>query len=58
MTTFLELMLAVVLYGILADGIDRAIEREMRKRQPDGRHLRLVKDFDADEEASPVLHSP
>jgi len=28
------LLLGVVLYGLLADRTDRAIEREMRKRRP------------------------
>jgi len=40
----LYLPLAAVLYGILADRTDRAVEREMRKRRGDGPDLRLVED--------------
>jgi hypothetical protein len=39
------LILAAVIYGVLADRTDRAIEREMRKRQPHSSDLRLVEEF-------------
>ena len=47
MQMFFYLILAAVVYGILADRTDRALEREMRARRPDGSDLRLVEDFDA-----------
>ena len=47
MEMLLYLALGAVLYGILADRTDRAVDREMRKRRKpsDGPHL--VEDFDA-----------
>ena len=53
MAMFLDLILAAVLYGFLADRTDRAVEREIRKREPDGHKLRLVEDFDARPDSSP-----
>ena len=47
MQMLVYLILAVVIYGVLADRTDRAIEREMRKRQPDSSDLRLVEEFNA-----------
>jgi hypothetical protein len=47
MHLFIYLILAAVIYGLLADQTDRAIEREMRKRRPDTSNLDLVEDFDA-----------
>ena len=41
METPLYLLLAVVLYGLLADRTDRAIEREMRKRRSERSPLDL-----------------
>ena len=40
--------LAVVLYSLLADRTDRAIEREMRNRRTGTPDLRLVEDVDGD----------
>lgn len=45
MLMLVYLILAAVIYGVLADRTDRAIEREMRKRQPDNGDLRLVEEF-------------
>ena len=42
MQMLLYLPLAAVLYGILAERTDRAVEREMRRRRGDGPDLRLV----------------
>jgi hypothetical protein len=53
MATPVYLALAVVLYAVLADRTDRAIEREMKKRQPEERDLRLVEDFDARPDLGP-----
>jgi hypothetical protein len=44
MQMLLYLPLAAVLYGILAERSDRAVEREMRKRRGDSPDLRLVDD--------------
>ena len=44
MQMLLYLPLAAVLYGILAERSDRAVEREMRRRRGDGPELRLVDD--------------
>lgn len=49
------LILAVVIYGVLADRTDRAVEREMRKRQPPG-DLRLVEDFDVRPDLNSIAH--
>ena len=46
MLTPLYFVLAVVVYAILADRTDRAIEREMQERRPGG-EVNLVEDFDA-----------
>jgi hypothetical protein len=53
MLTLLYILLAVVLYGILADRTDRAIERDMQQRRPDERGPRLVEDFDARPDLGP-----
>ena len=54
MQMLVYLILAVVIYGVLADRTDRAIEREMRKRQPDSSHLRLVEEFNARPDLGPA----
>ena len=41
METLLYVALAIVIYAVLADQTDRAVEREMRKRKSDP-DLRLV----------------
>jgi hypothetical protein len=53
MQMFVYLVLAVVIYVFLADHTDRAIEREMKKRRPEERDLRLVEDFDARPDLGP-----
>ena len=53
MAMFAYIVLAVVLYGLLADRTDRALEREMRKRRAESRDLDLVEDFDARPDLSP-----
>jgi hypothetical protein len=47
MDMLIYLVLAVVIYSVLADRTDRAIEREMQSRRADAKPLRLVEDFDA-----------
>lgn len=46
MEMLLYLILAAVLYGILADRTDQAVEREMRKRREWSAGLHLVEDLD------------
>ena len=53
MLTLLYIVLAVVLYGILADRTDRATERDMQQRRPDEPDARLVEDFDARPDLGP-----
>src|SRR5262245_47240088 len=40
------LILAAIVYGVLADRTDRAVDREMQKRRADSTDLGLVEDFD------------
>ena len=47
MEMFLYILLAAVLYGLLAEYTDRAIEREMRQRRRGASEVDLVEDFDA-----------
>jgi hypothetical protein len=49
----LYIVLAVVLYGILADRTDRATERDMRQRRPGESDPRLVEDFDVRPDLGP-----
>jgi hypothetical protein len=53
MVMLLYLVLAVLLYGILADRTDRAVEHEMDERRLDEREARLVEDFDARPDLGP-----
>ena len=46
MHMFAYLVLAVLIYWLLADRTDRATERELMRRRPDDRRLGLVEDFD------------
>ena len=45
MQMLVYVILAVIIYALLADRTDRAIEREMKKRRHDSK-LELVEDFD------------
>ena len=45
--------LAVLIYALLADRTDRAIEREMMKRRSGDRRLGLVEDFNVRPELGP-----
>src|SRR5262245_60371827 len=53
MQMFFFLILAVVIYGLLADRMDRAADRELQKRRPDASDLGLVEDFDARPDLGP-----
>jgi len=53
MQMFIYFILAALIYLVLADRTDRAIDREMKKRRPDGSGLDLVEDFDARPDLGP-----
>ena len=53
MHMFVYIALAVIIYAVLADRTDRAIEREMMKRQPSDGRLGLVEDFDVRPDLGP-----
>ena len=46
MQMFAYLILAAIVYAVLADRTDRAVEREMKKRRAEASNLALVEDFD------------
>jgi len=53
MQMFVYLVLAAVIYLLLADRTDRATEREMAKRWPSDSRLGLVEDFDVRPDLGP-----
>ena len=53
MHMFIYLVLAAIIYLLLADRTDRAIEREMMKRRPGDSPLGLVEDFDVRPDLGP-----
>jgi hypothetical protein len=53
METLLYLLLGAVLYGILADRTDRAVERDMKKRRARSADLHLVEDLDVGPDLRP-----
>lgn len=53
MVMLFYIVLAVVLYVVLADRTDRAFDREMQERRPDQPDPRLVEDFDARPDLGP-----
>jgi hypothetical protein len=53
MQMFIYVVLAVVIYALLANHTDRAIEREMMKRRPSDMRLGLVEDFDVRPDLGP-----
>ena len=53
MEMFVYLALAALIYALLADRTDRAIEREMMKRRPSDSRLGLVEDFDVRPDLGP-----
>jgi hypothetical protein len=57
MEVFFYILLAAVLYGLLAESTDRAVEREMRKRREATGGLHLVEGEDAEAERRPRLHA-
>ena len=53
MHMFVYFALALIIYAVLADRTDRAIEREMTKRRPSDGRLGLVEDFDVRPDLGP-----
>jgi hypothetical protein len=53
MQMLVYVVLAVVIYALLADRTDRAIEREMVKRRPGDSRVGLVEDFNVRPELAP-----
>lgn len=53
MQMLVYVVLAVVIYALLADRTDRAIEREMMKRRATNSRLGLVEDFDVRPDLAP-----
>ena len=53
MHTFVYILLAVVIYGVFADRMDRADERELRKRASEARSVGLVEDFEVRPDLGP-----
>ena len=46
MQMFVYIILAAVIYAVLADHTDKAVDREMKKRRAQVSNLALVEDFD------------
>jgi len=46
MQMFASVVLAAIIYAVLADRTDEAVNREMKKRRADATNLALVEDFD------------
>jgi hypothetical protein len=46
-------ILAAVIYAVLADRTDRAADREMNERRPEASNLGLVEDFDVRPDLGP-----
>ena len=53
MHTLIYLLLAAIIYGVLADRTDRAVDREMKKRRRGGTGLALVDEFSARPDFAP-----
>jgi hypothetical protein len=53
MQMFLYLILAAVVYAVLADRTDEAVDREMKKRRAEPSNLALVEDFDVQPHLGP-----
>ena len=53
MPSFVYLILAAIIYGLLADRLDRAADHELRKRRVASSSLGLVEEFDAKPDLGP-----
>ena len=53
MHMFLYVLLAAVIYAVLAERTDEAVDREMKKRRADASNLALVEDFDVRPQLGP-----
>ena len=55
MQMFVYVILAAVIYAVLADRTDKAVDREMKKRRGEASSLTLVEDFDVRPHLGPRL---
>jgi hypothetical protein len=53
MQMFIYVVLAAVIYLLLADRTDEAADRELKNRRPEASNLGLVEDFDARPDLGP-----
>jgi hypothetical protein len=55
MQLFVYIVLAAIIYAVLADRTDKAVDREMKKRRAEASSLTLVEDFDVRPQLGPPL---
>lgn len=53
MQMFVYVVLAAIIYAVLADRTDKAVDREMKKRRAEASTLGLVEDFDVRPQLGP-----
>lgn len=53
MQMFVYVVLAAIIYAVLADRTDKAVDREMKKRRAEATKLALVEDFDVRPQLGP-----
>ena len=53
MQMFVYVVLAAIIYAVLADRTDKAVDREMKKRRVEASTLALVEDFDVRPQLGP-----
>ena len=53
MQLFVYIVLAAIIYAVLADRTDKAVDREMKKRRAEASSLTLVEDFDVRPQLGP-----
>jgi hypothetical protein len=53
MQMFVYVVLAAIIYAVLADRTDKAVDREMKKRRAEASTLALVEDFDVRPQLGP-----
>ena len=53
MQMFAYIVLAAIIYAVLADHTDKAVDREMKKRRAEATKLALVEDFDVRPQLGP-----
>ena len=53
MQMFVYVVLAAIIYAVLADRTDKAVDREMKRRRAEATKLALVEDFDVRPQLGP-----